>query len=203
NLVVTSVGCVLANLWLSWNRDVSGGLVPDIIGRPALGPRPFDWPSVLFIELATVSVVVLGWLMHRQASISADLAQRNAELERLRAVEAQQVVAQERTRIARELHDVVSHHLTAVIIRAQAADRVRETNPEEAVESVGWIADTAKEALTAMRTTVKVLRTEGDAAALQPEPTLADLRAIASRVEEAGLDIELRLPDPLPALEPQ
>ena len=158
---------------------------------------------MLFIELATVSVVVLGWLMHRQAAISRDLAQRNAELERLRAVEAQRVVVEERTRIARELHDVVAHHLTAVIIRAQAADRVRATRPEVASESVGWIAETAKEALTAMRATVRVLRTDGDAAGLAPEPTLGDLRSIAARVGEAGLAIELRLPEPLPDLEPQ
>lgn len=197
--VVASIGCMAANLALSWSRAPD---VPGFPGRPALGPRPFDWPSVLFIELATVSVVVLGWLMHRQAAISRDLAQRNTELERLRAVEAQQVVAEERTRIARELHDVVAHHLTAVIIRAQAADRVRATRPEVASESIGWIAETAKEALTAMRTTVRVLRTDGDAAGLAPEPTLGDLRSIAARVGEAGLDIELRLPEPLPDLEP-
>ena len=175
---------------------------PGAPGR-ALGYRSFDWPSVLFIELATVSVVVLGWLMHRQAAISRDLAQRNAELERLRAAEAQRVVAQERTRIARELHDVVAHHLTAVIIRAQAADRVRETRPEVASESIGWIAETAKEALTAMRGTVRMLRADGDAADFAPEPTLADLRSIAARVGEAGLEIELRMPEPLPDLEPQ
>jgi signal transduction histidine kinase len=194
--IVASVGCMAANLILSWNHQLGApGLV--------LGVRAFDWPSVLFIEMATVIVVALGWLMHRQAAVSRDLAQRNAELERLRAVEAQQVVAEERTRIARELHDVVAHHLTAVIIRAQAADRVRETRPEVASESVGWIAETAKEALTAMRGTVRMLRAEGDAAGLAPEPTLGDLRAIAARVGEAGLDIELRLPDPLPDLEPQ
>ena len=195
HVVLASLACMWADLVLSWDR----------FGAPdrALDIRVFDWPSVLFIELATVSVVVLGWLMHRQSAISADLAERNAELERLRAVEAERVVAEERTRIARELHDVVAHHLTAVIIRAQAADRVRATQPEMASESVGWIADTAKEALTAMRTTVRVLRTDGDVAALAPEPTLDDLRAIAARVGEAGLDIELRLPEPLPDLEPQ
>jgi signal transduction histidine kinase len=196
--VVASVGCMAANLVLSWDH----GLVPGGLGPPLTQP-PFDWPSVLFIELATVSVVALGWLMHREAATSRDLAQRNAELERLRAVEAQQVVAEERTRIARELHDVVAHHLTAVIIRAQAADRVRATRPEVASESIGWIAETAKEALTAMRSTVRVLRTDGDAAGLAPEPTLGDLRSIAARVGEAGLDIELRLPEPLPDLDPQ
>jgi signal transduction histidine kinase len=196
NVVVASVGCMAANIVLSWDHDLGAP-------GPALAPRPFDWPSVLFIELATVSVVVLGWLMHRQSAISRDLVLRNAELERLRAVEAQQVVAEERTRIARELHDVVAHHLTAVIIRAQAADRVRSTRPEVASESVGWIAETAKEALNAMRTTVRVLRTDGDAAGRVPEPTLGDLRSIAARVGEAGLDIELCLPQPLPHLEPQ
>jgi signal transduction histidine kinase len=196
NPVVASIGCMAATLVLSWNEQ------PGAPGR-ALVPRRYDWSSVLFIELATVSVVALGWLMHRQAAISRDLAQRNIELERLRAVEAQRVVAEERTRIARELHDVVAHHLTAVIIRAQAADRVRATRPEVASESVGWIAETAKEALTAMRATVRVLRTDGDAADLAPEPTLGDLRSIAARVGEAGLDIELRLPEPLPVLEPQ
>jgi signal transduction histidine kinase len=196
--VVASVGCIVANLVLGWNRDQAppGGL------GPVLGDVPFDWPRVLFNVLATVSVVVLGWLMHRQAEISRDLVQRNAELERLRAAEAQRVVAQERTRVARELHDVVAHHLTAVIIRAQAADRVRETRPEVAAESIGWIAETAKDALTAMRGTVRVLRADGDAADFAPEPTLVDLRSIAARVVEAGLEIELRMPEPMPPLEP-
>jgi signal transduction histidine kinase len=196
--VVATVACMAANLALCWNRyQVAPG---DL--RPPLGDHPFDWPRVLFNLLATVSVVGLGWLMHRQAGISRDLAQRNAELERLRAAEAQRVVAQERTRVARELHDVVAHHLTAVIIRAQAADRVRETRPEVAAESIGWIAETAKEALTAMRGTVRVLRADGDAADFAPEPTLVDLRSIAARVGEAGLQIELRMPEPMPALEP-
>jgi signal transduction histidine kinase len=191
--VVGSAACTAAVLVLSWNRNFG----------PLLSDYPFDWPRVLFNVLATVSVVVLGWLMHRQAAISRDLAQRNAELERLRAAEAKRVVAQERTRVARELHDVVAHHLTAVIIRAQAADRVRESRPEVAADSIGWIADTAKEALTAMRGTVRMLRTDGDAADFAPEPTLVDLRSIAARVAEAGLDIELRIPEPLPDLEPQ
>jgi signal transduction histidine kinase len=196
--VVASAACVAADLVLCWNRaQVSPGSF-----RPALANVPFDWPRVLFDLLATVSVVVLGWLMHRQAEVSRDLAQRNAELERLRAAEAERVVAQERTRVARELHDVVAHHLTAVIIRAQAADRVRATRPEVAGESIGWIAETAKEALTAMRGTVRVLRADGDVADFAPEPTLDDLRSIAARVSEAGLEIELRLPEPMPTLEP-
>ena len=196
--ILASVGCTAAVLVLSWQRQVAPGLLP----RPP-GGDPFDRPRVLFNVLATVGVVALGWLMHRQAETSRDLADRNAELERLRTVEAAQVVAQERTRIARELHDVVAHHLTAVIIRAQAAERVRESRPEVASESIGWIADTTKEALAAIRGTVRMLRTEGDVLDLAPEPRLGDLRVIAARVGEAGLDIELHLPEPAPELEPQ
>ena len=80
---------------------------------------------------------------------------------------------------------------------------MRETRPEVASESIGWIAETAKEALTAMRGTVRMLRADGDAADFAPEPTLADLRSIAARVGEAGLEIELRMPEPPPDLEPQ
>jgi signal transduction histidine kinase len=196
--VLTSVACIVAVVALSWNRH---GIVDGF--DQGLNDLPWDVPRVLFNILATVSVVVLGWLMHRQELTARDLAERNAELERLRTAEAERVVAQERTRIARELHDVVAHHLTAVIIRAQAADRVKDTRPEVASESVGWIATTAKEALTAMRSTVGMLRNDGDAAALAPEPTLVDLRSIAARVGEAGLDIELHLPEPLPELAPQ
>jgi signal transduction histidine kinase len=196
--IVASAACMAANLVLSWDHHRAPG-DPGLV----LDDQLYDWPRLLFNELATVSVVVLGWLMHRQAGISRALAERNAELERLRAAEAERVVAQERTRVARELHDVVAHHLTAVIIRAQAADRVRETRPEVASQSIGWIAETAKDALTAMRGTVRMLRAAGDEPELTPEPTLLDLRSIAARVGEAGLAIELRMPEPLPVLEPQ
>jgi signal transduction histidine kinase len=162
--------------------------------------RPDLLARILFNEFATAGVVLLGVLVHEQRRTAATLAARNAELERLRGVEAARVVAEERTRIARELHDVVAHHLTALIIRAQAADRVAATQPEVATASMGWIATTAKEALTAMRQTVRVLRSDSK---LEPGPTLADLPDIAARVRDAGLDVELCLPPSLPALDPQ
>ena len=169
-----------------------------VSGAPAI--RTDLLARVLFNEFATTGVVLLGVLVHEQRRTAATLAARNAELERLRGVEAARVVAEERTRIARELHDVVAHHLTALIIRAQAADRVATTQPEVATASMGWIATTAKEALTAIRQTVRVLRSDSTFA---PGPTLADLPDIAARVRDAGLDIELRVQPSLPALDPQ
>jgi signal transduction histidine kinase len=171
----------------------------------------FDWPRVLFSLFVVAGTTFLGALVREQR--------------RLRAVESQKVVVEERTRIARELHDVVAHHMSAIVIRAQAAERLAPGRPEVAVDALGWIADTGKEALTGMRHAVQVLREadrdravelapHGDRAAelapngdrapeLAPQPTLADLRGIVERLAPVGLDVEIALPDPFPAVDPQ
>jgi signal transduction histidine kinase len=151
----------------------------------------FDWSRVLFSLFVVAGTTFLGALVREQR--------------RLKAVEAQQVVAEERTRIARELHDVVAHHVSAIVLRAQAAERLAPGRPEVAVEAVRWIADAGKEALTGMRHAVQVLR-EADsdrAVELAPQPTLADLRGTVERLAPVGLDVEIALPDPLPAVDPQ
>ena len=167
---VTAVAALAAGFLLSsgvLHGDALGGTGVLRIGgsgMPGIGgsgmPR-LDWSRILFDEFAVAGMVVLGW-------VTATLAARNDELERLRQVEADRAVAVERTRIARELHDDVAHHLTALVVRAQAAERIAGSRPEVAVESVSWIAETARSALTSMRRTVTVLprrRGTGDAVA--------------------------------------
>jgi len=166
--------------------------------------RGIAWSQVLFSLFVVAGTTFLGTLVREQR--------------RLRAVESQKVVVEERTRIARELHDVVAHHVSAIVIRAQAAERLAADRPEVAAEALGWIADAGKEALTGMRHAVQVLR-EGDgdrtagvapraeragrAVELAPQPTLADLRGIVERLAPVGLEVEVALPDPLPAVDPQ
>jgi signal transduction histidine kinase len=202
---VTAVAALAAGFLLSsgvLHGDALGG-----IGMPRIGgsgmPRPggsgmprLDWSRILFDEFAVAGMVVLGW-------VTATLAARNDELERLRQVEADRAVAVERTRIARELHDDVAHHLTALVVRAHAAERVAGSRPEVAVESVSWIAETARSALTSMRRTVTVLREGDEPATLSPNPSLGDLAAIIARVEQAGLDVRIEVDETLPPLEPQ
>jgi signal transduction histidine kinase len=161
----------------------------------------FGWSRVLFALFVVAGTTFLGALVREQR--------------RLRAVESQKVVVEERTRIARELHDVVAHHVSAIVIRAQAAERLAPTRPEVAADALGWIADAGKEALTGMRNAVQVLRdANGDRAVglgphgdravdLAPQPTLGDLHGIVERLAPVGLDVEIALPDPLPALDPQ
>jgi signal transduction histidine kinase len=171
----------------------------------------FDWSRVLFSLFVVVGTTFLGALVREQR--------------RLRGVESQKVVVEERTRIARELHDVVAHHVSAIVIRAQAAERLAPGRPEVAVEALRWIEDAGKEALTGMRHAVQVLReADGDrplelaphgdralelaphgdrAPELAPQPKLADLRTIVERLAPVGLDVEIALPDPLPVVDPQ
>ena len=120
----------------------TGALFVDLDGLTLA--RGFGWSGVLFSLFVVAGTTFLGALVREQR--------------RLRAVESQKVVVEERTRIARELHDVVAHHMSAIVIRAQAAERLAPGQPEVAVDALRWIADTGKEALTGMRHAVQVLR---------------------------------------------
>ena len=182
-----------------------------------------SFSQFLFQLLLVTCCVLLGRAQFRQRRVAHLLEARNAELERLRGVEARQVIAAERTRIARELHDVVAHHVSAVVIRAQAADRVADARPDEPRQAVRWIAATGQDALAAMRHVVRVLRTgepgAGPAGAvapptgpipvaapggppLAPQASLAELPDLAARVTGAGVPVDLHVA-PLPALPPQ
>lgn len=162
------------------------GPVPDL-------PWQTNWSGLALAGFATLSVILLGAAIASQRRVAADLADRNRELEQLRQVEAQRAVADERLRISREVHDVVAHHLTAILMRAQAADRVRASRPEEAHRAVAWIAEESRDALRATRETISSLRETGPTAGLAPAgPGLAsDLGLIVERVGQVGLAARL------------
>jgi signal transduction histidine kinase len=172
---------------------------------------PRDVPSLysyidvslfVFAEALICGMVLLGADARRRRQSVALLEQRNAELIRLRAVEAERAAVAERTRIARDLHDVISHHVSAVVIRAQAADRVADQKPEVLREAIRWIIASGKEALTAMRETVRVLNTaspqvagdNGSGGGTTPVPDLADVARMGERLQAVGIDVAMDLP---------
>ncbi|RXR22411.1 two-component sensor histidine kinase [Oerskovia turbata] len=166
---------------------------------------PWSSPSAVLTTVAlALAAVALGWMVRRIAVTGEELRARNEELTALQGVLAQQAVLAERTRIARELHDVVAHHMSAIVVRAQAADRVAPNQPQAPAEAVTWIAEEGKKALTSMRSVVHVLRREtGDTPELAPAPALVDVRAAAARLTESGRVVELDLPDDLGDLRPE
>jgi signal transduction histidine kinase len=142
--------------------------------------------SVLGQALLYCSVLV--WFGH--------LARRAAELtRRLRAEQAERArraVAEERGRIARELHDVVAHHMSVISVQAGLARFVFDSDPAKARGALGTIADTSGEALEELRRMLQVLREEDpEAPERAPMPTLARLGELLDRVRAGGLPVDL------------
>ncbi|MBM7171656.1 sensor histidine kinase [Streptomyces sp. G44] len=102
---------------------------------------------------------------------------------------SEQALAEERLRIARELHDIVSHNLSLIAVKAGVAGHVAEADPQEARAALKVIEETSRSALAEMRRTLGVLRTEG--APLGPAPGLDRLDSLAAEANRAGVDVDL------------
>ena len=159
---------------------------------------------------ATTAVVGLAaWLAgnairDRQARADA-LEERAHRLEREQALSAQVAVAEERARIARELHDVVAHNVSIMVVQAGAARMQLGQQSGPAVAALRSVEATGREALSELRRMLGLLTDDGDAPTLSPAPGLAQLETLLTRVGDAGLPVSMRVegsPRPLtPALE--
>ncbi|MEU7010621.1 histidine kinase [Streptomyces sp. NPDC046332] len=140
--------------------------------------------SVLFpAALALLFVTVLQ--VRREAEETVTAQQSVTAVERSR-----RTLLEERTTIARELHDVVAHHMSVVAIQAEAAPYRVENPPPELEQAFVTIRENAVAALTELRRVLGVVRAEDYEAPDAPQPTLADLGGLIGNVREAGLDVE-------------
>jgi signal transduction histidine kinase len=164
-----------------------------------------DWVSSFALLAAAWG---LGELQRRRRLATAHLEQLNAQLQRERDLKARWAVAEERARIARELHDVVAHSVSVMVVHAGAARRLVEGDPGQARQALSSIESTGRQALAEMRRLLGVMRQDGDtrpeeaAGALAPQPGLADLDALVRSAKEAGLEVDLLVegaPRPLAA----
>jgi signal transduction histidine kinase len=105
---------------------------------------------------------------------------------------ARTAVAEERARIARDLHDVVAHDVSAVLVQAEAAEEMLTRQPERTRESLHSIQRLSREALGEMRQVLAIIRRDGDGP-LAPQPTLADVQGLVERNRQAGLAAELQI----------
>jgi signal transduction histidine kinase len=146
-----------------------------------------------------VPTIVLGgaWLaglgIRLRREQARAVAARAAELERSRAEQARTAVADERARIARDLHDVVAHAIGIIVVQARGGRRSIAADPAAAREALTEIETTAVGALAEMRRLVGVLRTDEGEVALAPRPGLRDLDGLVGRMRDAGLPVELRV----------
>ncbi len=120
-----------------------------------------------------------------------ELRAEKAELEReQRAAEA---AKEERARIARELHDVIAHSVSVMVVQAAAAEEVLRKSPERALEPIRAVQDTGRQALAEMARLLGMLRRDGAELGLAPQPGLDDLAALVEQTRIAGLPVELRV----------
>lgn len=119
---------------------------------------------------------------------------RDAEGRALRLeVERREAVAEERARIARELHDVIAHSVSVMTIQAGAAEEMLKRDPARALEPVRAVQQTGREALNEMKRLVGMLREHDEETGLEPQPRLRDVGRLVAQVREAGLEVELRV----------
>ena len=138
----------------------------------------------------------------RRAFVDA-IRERAERAERTREEEARRRVAEERLRIARDLHDVVAHHIALVNVQAGVAAHVMDKRPDQAKEALAHVRDASRSALNELRATVGLLRQSGDPEApTEPAPGLAVLGELVNTFRNAGLPVEVACTDhenPLPA----
>jgi len=143
----------------------------------------------------------VGVIIRGRRLRTAELEQLTAELARQRDLQAQAAVAVERGRIARELHDVVAHNVSMMVVQAGAAERVLEGEQADVRAALGAIAGTGRETIDEMRLLLGVLRSD-DGLALAPQPGLGDLDQLVRNVAKAGLHVDLRVEGQPAALPP-
>ena len=138
--------------------------------------------------------VAVAWLAgrnlrHRRARW-AELQARAERLEREHEEQARRAVTEERLRIARELHDVIAHSMSVIAVQSAVGHHVMDTQPGQARQALAAIEATSRSALTEMRRLLGVLRQEGEPrGSLAPAPGLADLAALVTQVQDAGLKV--------------
>ncbi len=135
--------------------------------------------------------VLLGRVLRHRAGLNRALREKAARLERERGEQANLAAVEERTRIAGELHDVVAHALSAMVVQASGARRLAERDPARAAEAFHAVETSGREALAEIRGLLGVLRREDEELALAPQPSLRHVGSLVQRVQAAGLPVEL------------
>jgi signal transduction histidine kinase len=166
-----------------WAVTAAYGFVADVI----LGPSFYyaDDTAPLLVFSALVLLVVAVWHTRREAQQEVTAQQTVTAQER-----SKRTLLEERTTIARELHDVVAHHMSVVAIQAEAAPYRVENPPPELERAFATIRENAVAALTELRRVLGVVRAEDYEAPDAPQPTLADLDALLANVRDTGLHVE-------------
>ncbi|MBM7412935.1 signal transduction histidine kinase [Clavibacter michiganensis] len=207
-LVAAAIGIEAVGAYLAATGQVRALLVPTAVHAGLSVDTVIAAVSILVsgLLIAAASAAVGSWVALRRRH-DGDVLARAAETLEHQAALSRAAVAAERTRMARELHDVAAHHLTALVVQAGAAERLVDRDPERAKDSLRGIRLQGRETLDALRSIVGILRQGADgegggAAGTAPVPGLADLPELVEAARTAGTEVEERATGAAPALAP-
>lgn len=195
-LIATLIGLFGVGLYVERaNHSISALLITLLfVGAVSMLEQASRGILWTFVQMLSV---VLVWYVGRFVRVRAEnkvLVQDQAKHEHARqASAAQQAVAQERTRIARDLHDIVAHHVSLMTIQAAAARTVASKDLPRAMEAMSAVEQVGREALNELRHLLGVLRLESDDEVLGPQPGLGDVARLVAQMRDAGLAIDLQI----------
>jgi signal transduction histidine kinase len=158
--------------------------------------------EVFFIPLDFAICWFAGFMLRETADQAQAAEARATVAERDREADALRAVVEERTRIARELHDIVGHSVSVMTVQVSGVRRLLRPGQEQELEALLAVERTGREALTEMRRVVGALRDPDEAPALAPQPTLSRVKELVANARETGLPVDLEIegqPVPLPA----
>jgi signal transduction histidine kinase len=175
------LGICLAGSVIALVRWVHGLVFPSLFALGAV---------VAFFAGPPLLAWLLGDSMQWRRGFYRGLEERAARLERERDAQAQIAAAAERARIARELHDVVAHNVSVMVVQADGAGYALDSSPELARQALEAISSTGRQALAEMRSLLGVLRSaDGDPAELTPQPGVQQLAGLLEQARAAGLPV--------------
>lgn len=165
-------------------------VVPFWVGYAVIGGGVSDFAAVGILYGGSW---LLGRALRERGKRAEHLAERAARLEREREEEAERAVARERARIARELHDIVSHSISVVAVQSQAVRRRLGPEQTREADDLRGVETTARQAMAEMRRLFGVLRADGERPSLAPQPGLDQLERLVADTRSAGVPVELRI----------
>jgi signal transduction histidine kinase len=187
---------------LPWACAVMAGALGLVAARVSTAVSV--WDALFFLLSTATAALALGLMIRIRRAQLAGLRDRAARLETERDQRGRLAVAAERTRVAREMHDIVGHNLSVIITLADAGAYATAAAPERGKEALHLIGDTGRQALSELRRVLGVLR-EADGPRgepeLSPQPGLTDIDALCEGVRAAGLDVVYRTAGDVDALD--
>ena len=187
---IYSAGRYARGYWAALSIVFVGVSIPLAAIEPG---TPVAFTDFAFFGMFFGGPYVAGRVIRHRREREQQLENEAGALKLERDLKAREAVAEERVRIARELHDVVAHAISVIVLQARGGRRVLQSDPVEAREALDAIERAGEQALTEMRRLLGLLRDGDEELALAPQPSLARIDDLAASLTETGLPVEVRV----------